>query len=155
MSDHYEPKYISLDDIPVQIPDDYNDSEKRDAIEFAEAMLELDVNDGEEFADSNLTPYHIAALKQKGTCELAKGAEDNDDVALQDLEDSGDTKVDYSIRAFCNRYDEIVAGIRNALESETTGVYIRNSQPSEDWVDWDQYFNDPDFDLDVEDDYDV
>jgi len=154
MSD-YDPKYISPSDIPVQIPDDYDRDEKLDAIEFAEAMLELDVNGGEEIADGDLTPYHIAALKQKGTCELAKGAEDNDDVALADLDDTGDTKVDYSMQAFCERYKEIVDGIQSALENEYTGVYVYNTSPSEDWSDWDRYFNDVDFDLDVEDDYDV
>ena len=151
----YDPKYISPSDIPVQIPDDYQRDEKLDAIEFAEAMLELDVNSGETLGDADLTPYHVAALKQKATCELAKGAEDNDDVALADLEDSGDTKVDYSIQAFCKRYDEIVSGIKSALESESTGVYVRNTKPSHKWKDWNEYFNDVDYDLDVAEDYEV
>lgn len=154
MSD-YDPKYISPADVPVQIPDDYNRDEKLDAIEFAEAMLELDVNGGDQIEDEDMTPYHIAALKQKATCELAKGAEDNDDVALADLEDGGETKVDYSMQAFCQRYEEIVDGIQSALENEHTGVYVRNTKPSHKWKDWDRYFRDVDYDLDIEEDYDV
>lgn len=151
----YQPKYIELPDIPVQVPDDYDESEKRDAVEFAESMLELDVNDAAEIEQSDVTPYHIAAVKQLATSELAKGAEDNDDVALQDLEDGGNTKSQYSRDSFKARYEDIVEGIQKAINSQSTGVYVRNSTASENWHDWDRYFNDTDFDLDVEDDYDV
>jgi hypothetical protein len=151
----YQPKYIELPDIPVQIPDDYDGSEKRDAVEFAESMLELDINDAAEIKQSDVTPYHVAAVKQLATSELAKGAEDNDDVALQDLEDGGNTKSQYSRDSFKARYEDIVEGIQKAVNSQSTGVYVRNTTASEDWHDWDRYFNDTDFDLDVEDDYDV
>jgi len=151
----YQPKYIELPDIPVQIPDDYDESEKRDAVEFAESMLELDINDAAEIKQADVTPYHIAAVKQLATSELAKGAEDNDDVALQDLEDGGTTKSQYSRDSFKARYEDIVEGIQKAINSQSTGVYVRNTTASEDWHDWDRYFNDTDFDLDVEDDYDV
>lgn len=151
----YQPKYIELPDIPVQIPDDYDESEKRDAVEFAESMLELDINDAAVIEQSDVTPYHIAAVKQLATSELAKGAEDNDDVALQDLEDGGSTKSQYSRDSFKARYEDIVEGIQKAVNSQSTGVYVRNTTASEDWHDWDRYFNDTDFDLDVEDDYDV
>jgi hypothetical protein len=151
----YQPKYIELPDIPVQIPDDYDESEKRDAVEFAESMLELDINDAAVIEQSDVTPYHIAAVKQLATSELAKGAEDNDDVALQDLEDGGNTKSQYSRDSFKARYEDIVEGIQKAVNSQSTGVYVRNTTASEDWHDWDRYFNDTDFDLDVEDDYDV
>jgi len=151
----YQPKYIELPDIPVQIPDDYDDSEKRDAVELAESMLELDINDAAEIKQADVTPYHIAAVKQLATSELAKGAEDNDDVALQDLGDGGNTKSQYSRDSFKARYEDIVEGIQKAINSQSTGVYVRNTTASEDWHDWDRYFNDTDFDLDVEDDYDV
>lgn len=151
----YQPKYIELPDIPVQIPDDYDESEKRDAVEFAESMLELDINDAAVIKQADVTPYHVAAVKQLATSELAKGAEDNDDVALQDLEDGGNTKSQYSRDSFKARYEDIVEGIQKAVNSQSTGVYVRNTTASEDWHDWDRYFNDTDFDLDVEDDYDV
>jgi hypothetical protein len=118
-------------------------------------MLELDINDAAEIKQADVTPYHIAAVKQLATSELAKGAEDNDDVALQDLEDGGNTKSQYSRDSFKARYEDIVEGIQKAINSQSTGVYVRNTTASEDWHDWDRYFNDTDFDLDVEDDYDV
>lgn len=151
----YQPKYIGLTDIPVQIPDDYSDSEKRDAVEFAESMLELDVNDAATIKQTDVTPYHTTALKQLATSELAKGAEDNDDVALQDLEDGGTTKSQYSRDSFKSRYEDIVTGIRKAVNSQSTGVYVRNTTASENWYDWDKYFDDTDFDLDIEDEYEV
>jgi hypothetical protein len=151
----YEPKYIDLSMIPVQVPDDYSTQEKRDAVEFAESMLELDVNDAAKIMSQDLTPYHIAAVKQLATSELTKGAEDNDDVALQDLDDTGSTKSEYSRDAFKERYEMIVTGIQKAVNSQSTGVYVRNTESSHNWKDWDRYFNDPDFDLDIEEDYDV
>lgn len=134
----YEPKYVTLGDIPVQIPDDYDPKEKRDALEYAETIFEVDINDGEAFSESEITPVHEAAIKQKATCELAKGSEHPDDVALADLEDSGNTKVDYSIQAFCNRYDEIVGKIRDFIESETTGPYVYTTSPSDNWEEWEE-----------------
>lgn len=151
----YQPKYIELTEIPVQVPDDYDESEKRDAIEFAEAMLELDINDATEIKDRDVTPYHIAAIKQLATSELAKGAEDNDDVALQDLEDGGSTKSQYSRDSFKARYEDIVERLKKAINSQSTGVYVRNTTASENWHDWHRYFNDTDYDLDVDDTYDV
>lgn len=104
----YSPKYISLDDIPVQIPDDYSDQEKYEALELAESSLEADINGGNAIPQSELTPLMEAALKQKGTCELAKGSEHPDDVALSDLDDTGSTKIDYANEGFCDEYENIV-----------------------------------------------
>jgi len=46
----YSPKYLNLDEIPVQVPDEYDDRHKVDAIETAESSIEIDINDGEELA---------------------------------------------------------------------------------------------------------
>lgn len=107
----YSPKYITLDDIPVQIPDDYSSQEKQDALEYAETIAELDLYNGDEIPQEVINTRLQAAVKQKATCELAKGSEHPDDVALGDLDDSGSTKVDYSIQAFCDRYEELVDAI--------------------------------------------
>jgi hypothetical protein len=141
----YEPQYVTLDSIPVQIPDDYQPSEKRDALEFAETLIEIELNDGEEL--QNVTAAHTAAIKQKATCELAKGSEHPDDVALGDLEDSGDTKAEYAAEAFCQRYQEIVSKIQSFIESSTTGPYVYTTSPSEEWEDWEDLQDE----LDLED----
>jgi hypothetical protein len=132
----YEPKYVTLGDIPVQIPDDYSPKEKRDALEYAETLIEVDLNEGETFSENRMTPVHEAAIKQKATCELAKGSEHPDDTALGDLEDSGSTKAEYAAQAFCDRYDEIIGKIRSSLESETTGPYVYTTSPSDELEDW-------------------
>jgi hypothetical protein len=106
----YSPKYVPFDEIPIQIPDDYSDKEKEAALEFAEATIELDLNEGQDIpgqALNNLGTYIRAAIKQKATCELAKGAEHPDDVSLSDLSSTGADKATYAADAFCDRYDEI------------------------------------------------
>lgn len=118
----YSPKYVTLDDIPVrQVPDDYDKSEKEDALEFAESSAELDLYDGQTIPDDKLFPQVIAAIKQKGTCELVKGAEDPTDTKLGDLSDEGTNKTDYA-NSFCDRYDEIVEKINESnLLGEESG----------------------------------
>lgn len=121
MPQDYVPKYLSLDEIPVQVPDDYSQVEKQDALEFAEAILEIDLNKGQEFDQKDITPAHEAALKQKATCELVKGTEHPDDVALGDLEDTGSTKYDYAQNAFCKRYKELKDRIQESENEDGTG----------------------------------
>jgi len=104
----YSPTYIQVDDVPVQIPDDYETKEKLDAIEFAETSLELDLNEGEVIPSDKVSSVMRAAVKQKATCELAKGSEHPDDAALTDLSTTGSNKADYAAEAFCNRYDELI-----------------------------------------------
>jgi hypothetical protein len=125
----YSPKYVSLEEVPVrQIPDDYDKSEKEDALEFAEASIELDVYDGESIPAEDQIPQVIAAIKQKATCELVKGAEDPTSTRLGDLQDGGTNKQDYAM-SFCDRYDEIVekindSGILGEESGQTTDPYI-------------------------------
>lgn len=136
----YSPKYIQVGDVPVQIPDDYADSEKLDAIEFAETSLELDLNDGEKIPDDKVSSVMRAAVKQKATCELAKGAEHPDDAALTDLSTTGSDKAEYAADAFCQRYDELIdkiigSGILDdiGLSGESTDPYTYStSDPTHD-----------------------
>lgn len=125
----YSPKYVNLQDVPVrQVPDDYDNSEKEDALEFAEASLELDVYDGKEVPEEDRIPQLIAAVKQKATCELVKGAEDPTSTKLGDIDDSGGRKTDYA-NSFCDRYDEIIAkinesGILGEESGQATDPYV-------------------------------
>jgi len=125
----YSPQYIQVNDIPVQIPDDYDDSEKLDSIEFAETSLELDLNDGEQINPSKVTSVMRAAVKQKATCELAKGAEHPDDTALTDLSTTGADKSEYAAEAFCNRYDELIDKILDSGVLEEIGLEGESSDP--------------------------
>jgi len=136
----YSPNYVQVDDVPVQIPDDYEDFEKLDAIEFAETSLELDLNEGDVIPSDKVTSVMRAAVKQKATCELAKGAEHPDDTALTDLSTTGADKAEYAAAAFCNRYDELISKILDSdqleklgLEGESTDPYVYStSDPSPD-----------------------
>lgn len=125
----YSPQYIQVDDVPVQIPDDYEDFEKLDAIEFAETSLELDINDGQVIPSDKVTSVMRAALKQKATCELAKGAEHPDDTALTDLSTTGSNKADYAAEAFCDRYDELIDKIIDSGVLEEIGLEGDSSDP--------------------------
>lgn len=125
----YSPKYVSLQDVPVrQVPDDFDDSEKEDAIEFAESSIELDVYDGEQLPREDQVPQVLTAIKQKATCELVKGAEDPTSTKLGDLSDQGTNKSDYA-NTFCDAYDELVGKINNTgilgeESGQTTDPYI-------------------------------
>jgi hypothetical protein len=106
----YSPKYVSRSDIPVQIPDNYNERDKNAALELAETSLELDLNDGDEISDEDVSSMMRVAVKQKATCELAKSADDPNSTKFGDITDSGTNKQDYA-KMFCDRYDEIVMKI--------------------------------------------
>jgi hypothetical protein len=137
----YSPQYVTFEEIPVQIPDDYSDDEKASALEFAETSVELDLNDGDSIPNDVLNEASVmihSAVKQKATCELAKGAEHPDDTALTDLSDTGADKADYAADAFCDRYDELVdkitdSGILGEDSSGDTSPYVYStSDPTPD-----------------------
>lgn len=125
----YTPQYIETDDVPVQIPDDYENFEKLDAIEFAESSLELDLNDGDDIPSDKVTSVMRAAVKQKATCELAKGAEHPDDTALTDLSSTGADKAEYAADAFCQRYDELIDKILDSDQLEELGLSGESTDP--------------------------
>lgn len=100
-----------MNEIPVQIPDDYSQSQKLDALETAETSIELDLKRGNDLTADEVDHQSVrTAIKQKATCELIKGAPHPDDVSLGDLEDSGDTKMDFA-RSFCETYQDLVEDI--------------------------------------------
>ena len=119
----YSPRYVNRQDVPVQIPDDYSEREKNAALEMAESSIDLDLNDGEQLPTEKVTPLVKSAIKQKATCELAKGAEDPNSTQLGDLSDDGTNKSDYA-QTFCDRYDEMVAKIlQSGIFGESTDPY--------------------------------
>lgn len=127
----YQPSYVNLTSIPVQIPDDYTDSQKREALEVAEGEAELDLNDGEPLVDvpSSIMSKVRTAIKQKATAELAEGAEAPDDVTLGDLSDDGTNKQEYA-DVFDSEYERLIAKIRNAdvfEDDEDDSAYVYNT----------------------------
>lgn len=139
----YSPKYVSANEVPVQIPDDYSEKEKKAALEFAESSIELDLMDGSPLPDDVQSVMVKAAIKQKATCELAKGAEHPDDTALTDLSDTGSNKADYAAQAFCDRYDELVdkiqrSGLIDSGEDGSVAPYVYSTSdptPQNDYYD--------------------
>jgi len=112
----YTPRYTNFTEVPVQIPDDYSDEQKRQALEVAEGTAELDLNQGEQFDNSIPSPIMRkieTAIKQKATAELAEGAESPNDVRLGDLSDDGKDKADFA-ELFDTEYEKIVTKIRNS-----------------------------------------
>lgn len=115
----YSPRYINLDDVPVQVPDDYDDRHKLDAIETAESMFEIDVNDGEQLDEEESSHSIVqSAVKQKATCELIKGAAHPNDVRLGDIQEN--TGKEDLAQTFCERYEEMVAKINESGLIEST-----------------------------------
>ena len=109
----YSPKYLNLDEIPVQVPDEYDDRHKVDAIETAESSIEIDINDGEELSAKDLSySVVVSAIKQKATCELIKGAAHPNDVRLGDIQEN--TGKEDLAATFCERYEEMVAKINES-----------------------------------------
>lgn len=146
----YDPKYIALSDVPVQIPDNnqYTTDRKRDAVRSAETMLELDLNQGDPIPDSDVTEAHKAAVEQRATFELAKAANDPDSVTLGDMDDYGTSKGSYAIDMFRNEYDRIVARIQRAYDDDGGSAYVYSTGKSEDKKDLDRYFDQTDRDID-------
>lgn len=121
----YSPKYIEIQDVPVrQVPDDYSDAAKEDAIEFAESSVELDVYNGEEIPQQIVNSMVRSAVKQKATCELVKGAQDPKSTKLGDLADDGTNKGDYA-DTFCDRYDEITDKINRTDALPGSGSQVK------------------------------
>lgn len=119
----YSPQYVDISDVPVQIPDDYTDTQKYQAIEVAEGSAELDLNEGETFDDTIPSPIMSkirTAIKQKTTAELAEAAESPNDVTLGDISDDGTSKQEYA-DIFHSQYEELIMKIRNSgvLESDS------------------------------------
>lgn len=134
----YTPKYLdSLDDVPVQIPDDFDQSDKEDAVQLAESLIEVDLEEGREL--STVTSLHKAAIKQRATCELVKGASSPDGTSIGDIQDDGTTKSDYAKSSFCDHYSELVDKMRSFMEEDTAGPYVYNTSKSEDRRDWERF----------------
>jgi len=68
----YQPRYVTLDAIPLVEKRTYTDTEKREALFSAESELELDTNNGLEIEDDEITHSHQNAVANLGTYYLTK-----------------------------------------------------------------------------------
>jgi hypothetical protein len=106
----YTPTYIELDDVPVSGPDQYEAEAKRKAIYHAEASMELDVNNGESIAQSDVTNAHKSAVMHLATHMLTHAAGDPSDITLGDMASGGGQTTEYSSR-YLDEYQRLVEGL--------------------------------------------
>jgi hypothetical protein len=118
----YQPKYVTLDDVPITGPDEYTDGEKRLALFKAESRLELDVNGGEVIPQDERIDAHRSAVMDLGTHVLTHGANDPSDVTLGDMADGGQASNEYSSR-FLESYNETVDVLLDTSAGSDAGNY--------------------------------
>jgi len=90
--DTYDPKYVEISDVPIEVDDVYDEKDKRTALFNAEADLELDLNGGEQISQDEITQSHVKAVVNLATYHLVRPAVSPNDVTLGDLEDGGDQR---------------------------------------------------------------
>lgn len=114
MSTGQTPKYLdSVEEVPASGPDPYSPTAKGRAIRDAEAMLEGDVNDGNEFDPAEIEPIHKAAIVYYATHRLAIDPKSPDSATMGSMADDGAGRMDYADR-FLELYDRTVNSISGA-----------------------------------------
>lgn len=137
------PKYLeSYEAVPVQIPDDFSQKDKTDAVELAEGLIEVRLNQGRTL--DKVTPIHIAAIKQRATCELVKGASDPDNVSIGDIQDDGTSKSDYAHQSFCDHFNELISDIKSFKDASSAGPMVYNTGKSQSRQNWERFTQDID-----------
>lgn len=111
----YVPKYVDLEDVPIEGPDTYEDSAKRRALFEAESEFELDVNGGDVLPDDSVTDSHMVAVCNLATYNLVNSAVAPDDVTLGDMADGGGQSREYA-DSYLEAYMRIVSKIQDSDE---------------------------------------
>lgn len=137
VASNYDPKYVSLDDIPVSGPDTYDVEGKRKALFQAESSLELDVNNGEQIEDRNLLTGHQSAVMYLATHVLTHAAEEPGDVTLGDMADDGGQITNYSSR-YLEEYNRLVDQL-DAISGGSADNYSIAVNTGSDRVDSTEY----------------
>lgn len=102
--------YVSADDVPLIGPDPYDLDKKNQAITYAEAKLEADVNNGSTIAEAE--EIHEYAANAYASFILAAGPMDPADAMSGDFADAGDDVSD-----FANQLREMYRSARAAILS--------------------------------------
>ena len=119
----YTPKYVRLEDIPLEVPDSYSVAEKSEALFQAEPTFEFDYNGGETVPDTELTPLHQTAVANLATYHLVRGAVGNQDVTLGDLGDGGEQRESHAMQ-FKESYDEALDSLFESGPDTQSGTYF-------------------------------
>lgn len=119
MSSSYDPKYATLDDVPVTGPDPWTDADKRRALQAGESQLEADVNDGTTIN----SPEHIHAFASAAWANylLAVGPKSPDSATLGDMSDEGSGRMDFAHELLA-MYNRAIESINQASGDESQGT---------------------------------
>lgn len=114
MSTAPSPKYLEdIEDVPSSGPDPYSRRAKGRAIRYAEAQLESDVNNGNEFTADEIEPIHQEAITFLATYRLAIDPKAPDAATMGDLADEGAGRMGYADRLL-ELYERAVDAITDA-----------------------------------------
>ena len=119
----YDPRYIGIDDVPIEVADSYSIEDKREALFQAESRAELDRNGSEQFDPEDVTPILQTAIANLATHHLTRGAVANDDVTLGDLGDGGDQRKTHADQ-FKETYDDIIEALAESGPGTQSGSYF-------------------------------
>lgn len=119
----YDPIYVDLADVPIEVEDRYSESEKREALFGAEADLEIDRNAGYEIPQEDITKNHVQAILNMATYYLVRSATSNDDVTLGDLDDGGE-QTERHAEQYLETYERLIERISEAGEEGQPGTYM-------------------------------
>ena len=118
----YEPIYVAVDSVPIEIPDSYTVKRKHEALFQAESRLELELNGGVPIPESDVTAVHRSAVANLATYHLARSARDNSDVTLGDLDDGGDNRKNHA-KQYLDTYNDHIDLLAETDDGQT-GVYF-------------------------------
>jgi hypothetical protein len=110
----YQPRYVTLDAIPLVEKRTYTDTEKREALFSAESELELDTNNGLEIEDDEITHSHQNAVANLGTYYLTKSQVTPESTTLGDMSDESSEAANTHAKKYFETYKRIVSGINDA-----------------------------------------
>ena len=119
----YDPRYVEVDAVPIEIPDSYTDSAKREALFQAESRLEVERTGGVPIDENEINAVHQSAVANLATYHLARPATDNEDVTLGDLDDGGEQTERHS-EQYLETYHELVDLLSEAGDNGQTGTYF-------------------------------
>lgn len=128
----YTPKYVSVGSVPLVEDESYTDAKKREALFSAESELEMDVNDGFEVPDDELTTAHENAVLNLATHKLTKGAVSPSNTTLGDMADGGDQAKRHA-ETYLDAYERIIDAIQHSDEqhgaTRNTSVSVNTRDP--------------------------
>lgn len=121
----YEPRYVDLGDVPIEVQDSYSPEDKREALFQAESQIDSDRAGRLTLLDDeteDITNLHIVAIINLATHYLVRSATSNQDVTLGDLDDGGEQTKRHADE-YKLAYDEIIEQLAESGPAGQTGVY--------------------------------